>query len=298
VPPGPRRTPAWLERLEPLALTLLGDRRVVRIRAVMEGYGRAGGGLLAAGIAFNALFALIPLAIFISGLIGLIVSDPGVRAAVTELISDLAPPLAAFLDAAVGGLASVSPSLSIIGLVGTAWGTTRLYASIELGVQAMFTGVKARNLLAKTLRRIAFVLVIAATVGAAIVVSTVGTIIGGAAASVSGVFAVLGSIALLVLPFILSVLAIGVLYRFVPPVRPPLEALAPPAIAVGLLVVAITQVFALIAPRLVGVNVFYGTLGTVFAALAWLNINAVILLLGAAWVRVRMLTDEEIAASV
>ena len=270
----------------------------MRIRAVLDLYGRTGGGLLAAGIAFNALFALIPLAIFVSGLIGLIVSDPGVRAAVTELIADLAPPLAAFLDTAVGDLASVSPSLSIIGLVGTAWGTTRLYASIEMGVQAMFTGVKARNIVAKTLRRIAFVLVIAAGVAAAVVVSAVGAIVGNAAPSQDGLIAVLESIALLLLPLVLSVLAVGVVYRVVPPIRPTLAALGPPAIVVGLLIVILTQVFALLAPALVGTNVFYGTLGTVFVALAWLNINAVILLIGAAWVRVRMLTDDEVAASI
>ena len=44
-------------------------------------------------------------------------------------------------------------------------------------------------------------------------------------------------------------------------------------------------------------NPFYGTLGTVFVALAWLNLISMILLIGAAWVRVRMLSDEEIAAS-
>jgi uncharacterized BrkB/YihY/UPF0761 family membrane protein len=48
--------------------------------------------------------------------------------------------------------------------------------------------------------------------------------------------------------------------------------------------VGITQVFTLIAPRLVSANPFYGTLGTVFVALAWLNLISMILLVGAAWV--------------
>ena len=84
----------------------------------------------------------------------------------------------------------------------------------------------------------------------------------------------------------------------VPPVRPPRPALLLPSIVAGVLIVAISQIFGLIAPRLIGTNVFYGTLGTVFVTLAWLNLLSMILLLGAGWVRVRMLTDEEVLASL
>jgi membrane protein len=290
--------PAWLKRLEPIALQLLGDRRVVRVRAVLDRYGHNGGGLLAAGIAFNTLFALIPLAIFASGVIGLIVRDPAAQEQIAKFLADLAPPLAAFLDQTVGNLAAASASLTIIGLVGAAWGATRLYASIELGVQAMFSGVKARDIVAKTLRRAAFILVIAALIAAAIVASTVSSVVNDATSRASGILMVVESVVLFVVPYALAVLAIGAIYRFVPPIRPPLFAVSPPAIAAGIVIVALTQVFALIAPRLIGANALYGTLGTVFVALGWLNLISSVLLVGAAWVRVRMLSDEEVAASL
>jgi membrane protein len=290
--------PAWMKRLEPMGLRLLGDRRVIRIRAVMDSFGRVGGGLLAAGIAFNALFAIIPLAIFISGIIGFLVKDPASQEAITDFLAGLAPPLASFLDQAIGGLANASTSLTIIGLVGAAWGATRLYSSVELGIQAMFTGVKARSIVAKTLRRAAFIFVIAAVIAALIVVATLGSILVGRASTATGVIAVLESIAFFAAPYALGILAIFVVYLVVPPVRPPRTALLPPSIAAGVSIVAISQVFGIVAPRLVSANPFYGTLGTVFVALAWLNLIASILLIGAAWVRVRMLTDEEVAASL
>jgi membrane protein len=286
-----------MQQLEPIALRLLGDRRVIRARAVMERFGRHGGGLLAAGIAFNTLFALIPLAIFASGVIGIVVSDPAAQASITQFLTSLAPPLADFLDEAIGDLATASASLTIIGLVGAAWGATRLYSSVELGIQAMFTDVKARSIVAKTVRRAAFILVIAALIIAAILAATLGSIVADSASS-SGVLAFVQGLALFVLPYALGVLTILVVYRVVPPVRPPLAAAVPPAVAAGVSIVAITQLFAVVAPRLVGTNPFYGTLGTVFVALAWLNLIASILLVGAAWVRVRMLSDEEIAATL
>ena len=116
--------------------------------------------------------------------------------------------------------------------------------------------------------------------------------------SATGLLAVVQSVVLFVLPYALGVLAILVVYQVVPPVRPTRSALWPPAVGAGVLMVGITQVFTLIAPRLVSANPFYGTLGTVFVALAWLNLVSMILLVGAAWVRVRMLTDEELAASL
>jgi YihY family inner membrane protein len=287
-----------MKRLEPMALRLLGDRRVMRGRAVMDGFGRVGGGLLAAGIAFNALFALIPLAIFASGLIGILVSDPASQEAITNFLAGLAPPLASFLDQAIGGLANASTSLTIIGLIGAAWGATRLYSSVELGIQAMFTGVKARSIVAKTIRRAAFVFVIAAVIVILIVVVTFGSIVAGRVSTTTGVMALVESIGKFTVPYVLGVLALLVVYLVVPPVRPPRSALLPPSIAAGLSIVAISQLFGIVAPRLVSANPFYGTLGTVFVALAWLNLIASILLVGAAWVRVRMLSDEEVLASL
>jgi membrane protein len=297
VPPGPSRTPAWVQRLLTLVEPLLGDWRVIRARAVLDRFGKVGGGLLAAGIAFNALFAIIPLAIFASGVIGILVQDPATQEAITDFLAGLAPPLASFLDTAIGDLANASTSLTIIGLVGAAWGATRLYASVELGIEAIFIGIKARSLVAKTFRRALFILIIAGLLAAAIVASTAGSIILGRT-SATGLLAVVQAVALFVLPYIISVLAILIVYQVVPPVRPPRSALWPPAIGAGVLMVAITQVFTLIAPRLVSANPFWGTLGTVFVSLAWLNLISMILLIGAAWVRVRMLSDEEILAAL
>ena len=290
--------PTWLRRLEAITLPLLGDRRVIQIRAIIDRFDRSGGGLLAAGIAFNILFALIPVAIFASGLIGFLVKDPAAQEAITDFLTGLSPPLAAFLDQAIGDLAGASASLTIIGLIFAAWGGTRVYASVELGVQAMFTGVKARGLIAKTIRRGVFILVLAAIVIAAILVSIAGSVAFSRLGSPSGVVGFALSVVVLVLPYALAILALYIVYLVVPPVRPPRSALLLPSIVAGVMIVAISQIFALIAPRLIGTNVFYGTLGTVFVTLALLNLLSMILLLGAGWVRVRMLTDEEVLASL
>jgi uncharacterized BrkB/YihY/UPF0761 family membrane protein len=48
-----------------------------------------------------------------------------------------------------------------------------------------------------------------------------------------------------------------------------------------------TQLFAFVAPRLIGIAVLYGAIAAVLAVLAWLSIVAELLLVGLVWVRFR-----------
>jgi uncharacterized BrkB/YihY/UPF0761 family membrane protein len=85
----------------------------------------------------------------------------------------------------------------------------------------------------------------------------------------------------------LTVTILGLAYRIVPPRSPTWRAVRLPAVAVGVAIVALGQVFVFVAPRLVGVASVAGPLGAAFIALAWLSLTFQALLMGAAWVRVR-----------
>ncbi len=60
--------------------------RVVYLRAVLDTYGQAPGGLLANGLAFAALFATLPIAIVPLGVAGWLVDDPAVQAQLAATI--------------------------------------------------------------------------------------------------------------------------------------------------------------------------------------------------------------------
>ena len=55
-------------------MALLDRDRVRTMLVVVARYDRAGGALLAGGLAYSALFAIVPLALVAAGLIGLLVS--------------------------------------------------------------------------------------------------------------------------------------------------------------------------------------------------------------------------------
>jgi YihY family inner membrane protein len=285
-----------VERLQAIALPLLGDRRVVRARAVFDRYNAAGGGLLAAGIAYNTLFALVPMVLFAGGLLGFFVSDPAGQESVKELLIGWVPQLAGVVDEVLDGLSAASPSVSIVGLVGIVWGATRLFASLEEGIAATFADAPTRSLVARTLRRFSSIVVIAVVIGGSFVASSVASFAAELVPHGLDVAAVLFNLVLLVLPVLLTTLAIGVVYRFMPPVRPDLGLIVQPAVVVGVSLVVLTRLLAVVAPRVLGTSFVFGTLGTIFVALGWLALAYSLVLIGSAWVRERMLDEEPTAA--
>lgn len=293
MPPGRTTPPAWVERLQKIALPIFGDRRVVRARAVLDRYNAAGGGLLAAGIAYNTLFALVPLAILAGGLLGFFVADPASQASFLELLIGWSPQLAGVLEEVVDALTTAAPSVSLVGLVGTIWGASRLFAALEEGIAATFAGAPRRSIVARTVRRFASIAVIAIVIGGAFLATSIASFAAELVPRGLDMAAVVFNVALLVLPVVLTTVAIAVVYRYMPPVAPDLASIALPAVVVGLALVVLTRLLAIVAPRVLGVGFLYGPLGTVFVGLGWLALAYSLLLIGSSWVRERMLAEDE-----
>ena len=68
-------------RIDQLVARVTSIPVVRRLLDILDRYDRAGGGLLAAGLAFSSLFALLPAILLIIGLAGLLLSDPERREA-------------------------------------------------------------------------------------------------------------------------------------------------------------------------------------------------------------------------
>jgi YihY family inner membrane protein len=281
--------PAILERF-------LDRPRVAELRAVLDVYGRAPGGLLANGLAFAALFAAFPVALVTLGVAGWIVDDPTVQARLARVIGELLPPLQDIVNQALLALSDGAAVTSIVGLVGLVWTVSQFYGTLDIAFARIFTDRPERDVLRRTAR--GFVSV------AGLVAVIVALIVGGSLAAAAEAFLPNSSPALAALGRVLSsvpaVTAIGVVlvaivYRVVPPRSPSWKALWLPAVVAGVGIVALSQLFLFLAPRLIGAALLAGSLATAFIALAWLSFTFQVLLLGAAWVRVR--DDRAIAAA-
>jgi membrane protein len=271
---------------------LVGRDRLALARRVLDRFGAADGGLLAAGVAYNAVLALIPIGLLATALAGLLLNDRASRADLIEAIGAFLPPLAGVIDDIVAGLSKASPSLSVVGLVLAAWGTSRLFAALESAIAQMDAGAPRRSLVRRTARRLGSIVVLATIVLAAVVAAPTLAIAvemsdGGPARPVLDAL-------LAILPPVLAAVALAAVFRVVPLTRPGWRAIGLPAVVGAVVLVVLTRVFVFAAPRIFGANLVYGTLGALLVGLAWLDLAFTVVLLGAAWVRERTASAEAV----
>jgi membrane protein len=273
-----------------------GHPAVVRLTTVLDTFDRAGGGLAAGGLAYAALLALLPGLLFALTVFGLVVSSPAAQERILEMIAQALPPLEGVVRAAFAQVSAGAVPTSILAIAGLLWGSSRFYAAIDTAFSHIFRDSPRRNPVVQTVRGL---LVTVVLVVLPIALIALGSILGWLVEHAPGVEGVQGLAAALVgaaSPLGSLILFAGgtaLTYRFVPAQHVPWRALTLPAILVGVVLAAFTQVFAFVAPRLVGAVAFYGAFVAVFALLAWLSIGFNLLLLGAAWTQVRGRTEPD-----
>ena len=173
-------------------------------------------------------------------------------------------------------------ALSIIGVVGLLWGASAFYGVLDEVMRRIFTGGGPRNEFSRRLRGFATIVIL--------VLVIIGTI------SLGGLWAALNQLVgdLFIWRYAGPLLSLGVMvlvalavYLVVPTAPPSLRAAFWPAVAAGIGIGLLTNLFSLLAPLLIGSLAGLGVIATVFGALVWLNFSYQILLFGAAWARVR-----------
>lgn len=276
--------------MDPAAILerILDQPRVAYVRAVLDTYGAAAGGLLANGLAFAALFATIPIALVTLGLAGLLAGDPAVQEQLADALAQAFPPLADLIEGALTAIVDGAALTSVIGVIGLLWTVSQFYVAIDVAFSRIFAGVPERDVVRRNARGLGAVALLFGLVLVAVVVASLYAAADALAPGAAWVGADLVAIATSWPMLILSALVVlMVAYRILPPQPPRWRAIWPPAIAAGLAIVALSQLFVFLAPRLVGIAALAGSLATAFVALAWLSFTFQALLYGAAWVRVR-----------
>ncbi len=268
----------------------MGHPAVVELRAVLDAYDAAGGGLASGGLAYAALVALLPGLLLALTILGLLLPNLASREAVVTAIAAAVPPLEDVAREALAQVATGAVPTSILAVGALLWGSSRFYTSLDVAFARLERGGPSRGPFHRILRGLGVTVLVllapAVIVTAGALVDAVVALIPGSGRLHGAVIALLDA-ASPVLALLLFPLSAGVVYRYLPAARIPVAALRLPALVAGLAMAVFTSLFGLVAPRLVGAAALYGAFVAVFALLAWLSIGFTILLLGAAWSVVR-----------
>jgi YihY family inner membrane protein len=264
------------------------------LKPILDDYNVAGGGLLASGLAFNSLFAVLPAILLIVSLLGLSLNDPLRLEQVVQAFARQFPPLEEFFRQAVDQFRAGAVSFSVLGLVGLVWGSSRFYQSLDEATARIFRGSRERDPFQRGLRGVLSVgLVIGAVVGAVGLSQLVGGILVGLPGTSRVVDIMTSTIGSFVGTVVIFAGVVALIYRVVPTDTPSWRAIGRPAAAVGIALAVLTGIFAVLTPRLIGALHVYAAFVAVFAAMIWLSYVAQVLLIGAAWVHRRAQAEAE-----
>lgn len=271
--------------LQRLIAKVTGHPIVRRVLGIIAIANESGAPLLAAALAFNTMFAIIPGLLLLSGVLGWAIDDPVRRA---QLLADLVariPPLADAIADSIEGVVRARGGLTIVGVVGLLWGASNFYAALDEVMRRMFAGGAPRGVVEQRVRGFITVLGLVALVLGAVLLSSLWTLIGTTVGELGGliVLSFAGPLAFVLLAAVASFLV----YRFVPVAAPDSRAALPPAIVSGIGIGLLTSLFSVLAPLLVGGLAGFGVLAAIFGAFIWLNFCFQLLLWGAAWARYR-----------
>lgn len=276
------------DRIGRLVARVLALPPVRWLTPILDDYGAAGGGLLASGVAFNSLFAILPAILLLISLLGILLNDPLRVSQIVESLAARFPPLEQFFTDALSQFTAGAITFSVIGLVGLVWGSSRFYQSLDDAIARIFKGSRQRDPIQRGLRGVLSVVLL---VGAVLAVVYLGPIIDDLGRSVPAIGQIVviltSTVGSIVGTIVIFSIAIAVIYRIVPTPSPSWRSIGLPAMAVGLAIAVLTGIFALITPRLIGSLQVYGAFVAVFAAMIWLSYAAQAILVGAAWVHRR-----------
>ena len=246
-------------------------------------YRDAGGGLIVGGLAYAALFALIPTLVLAVALLNLLIDDPQLRADAVDLIADAFPALESLAEPAVESATEYAGLGAIVALATFAWGASGLHVSLTRAMERFFPGERVSTVMARVLGVLLVALIIVGVL-AALVVSGVVTVIARALAiDADWLLGVVGGLLTLV---VATALAYGV-YRLLPTAPPSRSATRLPALLVGITIGLMTLFYGLLSPWLVSSFQAFGVMASVFVALVWLRLAFMAVVYGAAMTRYR-----------
>jgi membrane protein len=234
----------------------------------------------------------VPTVVLTVGIAGLVLDAPAERAQVVDLLSGVLPPIRDVLDAVLSDAVAGAGPVTAVGAVLLVWGASRFVVGFEDAIARVMGLPHRRGFLVTNL--IAFgsvAFLVAAVLATAILAGVVSLADAARSAGLPPFIGDAIETAFGFVPPLVAALALGAVYRFLPTERPSLRALVPPTAVIGIALVGIARLFVFLAPRLIGLAAVVGTLASAFAALAWLALSFQAILIGAAWIRERMLAE-------
>jgi len=250
----------------------------------------------AAAIAYRVLFSVVPLAIVLASIFGLVLQNDEVRHDVTKTIADALPVSAAGrhdVEDALTAIATPASAAGLISLAVFAWAATGMMSAIRQGLESAMGVTQSRPMARGKVVDLVLIVGAAALVLVTAGITVVGQLVhtaGGGLASATDIGAgTLSDGVIRLIAFVLSIVVVMLLYRFVPARGLRIHDGLAGAIVTALIFQLIALASGFFYDRATRLSVVYGSLTAALVFLYSVYLYSCALLLGAevaaAWAR-------------
>jgi membrane protein len=277
-----------------LATCARAGRRIAGVLATaIDRYFADGCPQHAAGIAYRVLFSIVPLAIVVVAVLGVLLGNKDVHDAVVDTVVRALPPSVASRDdvaQAIAGIASPSGLVGLGTLLLFVWAATGMMAAIRTGLEAALHAERGRPPARAKLVDVVLVVVCAVLVLATVAATVLDRLAQHELRRVAALrTTTIGAAAPRVMALLVSVVIVMLLYRFVPTRRLRRADALAGAITTAILLLAVSLASGRIYDNVNRLSVVYGSLTSALVFLYSVYLYASALLLGAevaaAWSR-------------
>jgi membrane protein len=260
------------------------------VPAAIDGYFRDRLAQHAAGIAYRVLFSLVPLAIVLVSIVGIVLHDEQRR---DEVVGEIVGHLpfteegSSTVEGAITRLASPTSAFGLVSLALFFWASSGMMGAVRTGLEAALRVEPDRRRPAVRAKLVDLILVagagalLLAMVAVTVAAQVVTRLAGGAAEALGLEGGLVSELARIAIPLGVATVVVMLLYRFVPARRLRFGDAVVGGVVTGLLLLAISAASAFVYDKVAGLSVVYGSITALLVFLYSVYLYASALLFGA-----------------
>jgi len=258
-----------------------------------------------ASIAYYALLSLFPFLLLVISLLGSVTANDTDRAAVLGFVFRYFPTQLDFVTSQLDAFQRARLQLGVGGLLALVWGSLGVFGAVTSAVNEAWGVEKQRSFLKH--RLVSFLMLVAAGGVLMVALLTVSLVhvaemsrLGAVVAGIRGLY-ILQTLGFQYLGTILLIIAVGLVFYFIPNAKTRFRDVWVGAIFTGVLWRGAFEGFSWYLARNTGLQMIHGSVSAVLAFLLWIYVSSIILMYGveftAAYARLRRRRPDDVPAA-
>lgn len=259
----------------------------------------------AASIAYYALLSLFPFLLLVISLLGSVTADEGDRQAVLGFVFRYFPTQLDFVTNQLDAFRGARLQLGVGGLLALVWGSLGVFGAVTSAVNEAWGVEKQRSFLKH--RLVSFLMLVAAGAVMMIALAIVSLVevaersrFGAIVSSIRGLY-ILQSLGFQYLGTLLVIVAVGLIFYFIPNAKTRFRDVWVGAILTGALWRFAFDGFSWYLGRNTGMRMIHGSVAAILGFLLWIYVSSIILMYGveftASYARMRRRRPDDVPAA-